>query len=180
MHFPVFSACRTFVLQDFVVTKPFAGYIGRKKRQERPGHKTMKSAQTAESLEIRLREAGLRPTRQRLALAELLYAKGDRHLSVEELHEEAGQAGFPISLATVYNTLHQFTEAGLLRVLAVEGNKTYFDTNTSDHHHFFVEGANQVLDIPLANITIDNLPDVPEGMEIANIDVIIRLRPKKS
>lgn len=130
--------------------------------------------------ERRLRRHGLRPTRQRIALADLLFAKGDRHLTVEELHEEAVQAGVPVSLATVYNTLHQFTEAGMIRVLAVESAKTYFDTNVSDHHHFFVEGRNEVLDIPVSNITIDNLPDAPEGMEIAHVDVVIRLRPKQS
>ena len=128
-------------------------------------------------IEERLRHCGLRPTRQRVALGDLLFAKGDRHLTVEELHEEAVTAGVPVSLATVYNTLHQFTEAGLIRVLAVESSKTYFDTNVSDHHHFFVEGENRVLDIPVSNIAIDNLPEPPEGMEIANVDVIIRLRP---
>jgi len=129
-------------------------------------------------IEERLRHFGLRPTRQRVALADLLFAKGDRHLTVEELHEEAVTAGVPVSLATVYNTLHQFTEAGLIRVLAVESSKTYFDTNVSDHHHFFIEGENQVLDIPVSNLTIGNLPEPPEGMEIAHVDVIIRLRPR--
>ena len=129
--------------------------------------------------EVRLRQAGLRPTRQRMALASLLYAKGDRHLTVEELHEEAGEAGIDVSLATVYNTLHQFTEARMIRVLAVEGNRTYFDTNVSDHHHFFIEGRNEVLDIPLSNISIANLPEPPEGMEISHVDVVIRLREKK-
>lgn len=129
--------------------------------------------------EMRLRRSGLRPTRQRLALADLLFAKGDRHLTVEELHEEAVTAGVPVSLATVYNTLHQFTEAGMIRVLAVESAKTYFDTNVSDHHHFFVEGRNEVLDIPISNIEIGNLPEAPEGMEIAHVDVVIRLRPKR-
>ncbi|NVP56667.1 iron response transcriptional regulator IrrA [Mycoplana rhizolycopersici] len=132
------------------------------------------------SIETRLRDCGLRPTRQRIALADLLFAKGDRHLTVEELHEEAVEAGVPVSLATVYNTLHQFTEAGLVRVLAVEGSRTYFDTNISDHHHFFVEGENEVLDIPVSSIQIGNLPQPPEGMEIAHVDVIIRLRHKKS
>jgi len=130
-------------------------------------------------IDERLRHCGLRPTRQRVALADLLFAKGDRHLTVEELHEEAVTAGVPVSLATVYNTLHQFTEAGLIRVLAVESAKTYFDTNVSDHHHFFVEGENHVLDIPVSNIEIGNLPEPPEGMEIAHVDVIIRLRPRK-
>ena len=131
-----------------------------------------------EEVEMRVRAAGLRPTRQRVALADLLFAKGDRHLSAEELHEEALVAGVAVSLATVYNTLHQFTEAGMIRVLAVESAKTYFDTNVSDHHHFFVEGRNEVLDIPVSNIEIGNLPEAPEGMEIAHVDVVIRLRPK--
>ncbi|MGG6896969.1 MULTISPECIES: iron response transcriptional regulator IrrA [Rhizobium] len=130
------------------------------------------------AIETRLRNVGLRPTRQRIALGDLLFAKGDRHLTVEELHEEAVAAGVPVSLATVYNTLHQFTEAGLIRVLAVESTKTYFDTNVSDHHHFFVEGHNQVLDIPVSNLTIGNLPEPPQGMEIAHVDVVIRLRRK--
>jgi len=130
--------------------------------------------------EARLRHAGLRPTRQRLALASLLYAKGDRHVTVEELHAEAAEAGIDVSLATVYNTLHQFTEARMIRVLAVEGSRTYFDTNVSDHHHFFIEGRNEVLDIPTSNISINNLPEPPEGMEVAHVDVVIRLREKAS
>lgn len=134
-------------------------------------------AQASKDVEAKLRRSGLRPTRQRVALASLLFAKGDRHLTVEELHEEAVAADVPVSLATVYNTLHQFTEAGMIRVLAVEGSRTYFDTNVSDHHHFFVEGRNEVLDIPVNNIVIDNLPEPPEGMEIAHVDVVIRLRP---
>lgn len=127
----------------------------------------------------RVRDAGLRPTRQRVALAQLLFAKGDRHLSAEELHEEAQVAGVPVSLATVYNSLHQFTEAGLLRILAIEGAKTYFDTNTSDHHHFYVEGENRVFDIASGPVTVVNLPEPPEGFEVANVDVVVRLRPKR-
>ncbi|MBZ9656668.1 MULTISPECIES: iron response transcriptional regulator IrrA [Phyllobacterium] len=131
------------------------------------------------SLQERLRFAGLRPTRQRVALASLIFSKGDRHLSAEELHEEAQGANVPVSLATVYNTLHQFTQAGMLRILAVEGAKTYFDTNVSDHHHFFVEGANEVIDIPDGSAMVGHLPPVPEGMEIVNVDIIIRLRKKR-
>ena len=131
-------------------------------------------------IEKRVREAGLRPTRQRVALADLLFAKGDRHLSAEELHEEALVAGVAVSLATVYNTLHQFTEAGLLRILAVEGSKTYFDTNTSDHHHFFIEGENRVMDIETGPVSVYNLPQPPEGMEIVNVDIIVRIRPKSA
>ena len=130
------------------------------------------------SSQERLRNSGLRPTRQRIALADLIFAKGDRHLTVEELHEEAVEAGVPVSLATVYNTLHQFTEAGMIRVLAVESAKTYFDTNVSDHHHFFIEGQNEVLDIPVSNIRIGNLPEPPGGMEISHVDVVVRLRRK--
>jgi len=125
-----------------------------------------------------LRSVSLRPTRQRIALGRLLYAKGDRHVTAEILHEEAMRARVPVSLATVYNTLHQFTEAGLLREVAVDGAKTYFDTNVSDHHHFLVEGENQLLDIHGDHITLDGLPEPPEGMEIARVDVVIRLRRK--
>ena len=127
----------------------------------------------------RLRAAGLRPTKQRIALADLLFSKGDRHLTAEELHEEAETAGFPVSLATVYNTLHQFTDAGMLRVLAIESSKTYFDTNVSDHHHFFLEGENRVIDVPQGEMTVSGLPALPEGMEISHVDVVIRLRRKK-
>ena len=121
-----------------------------------------------------LRTAGLRPTRQRVSLAELLYSKGDRHISAELLHEEAVAADVPVSLATVYNTLHQFTEAGLLREVAIDGNKTYFDTNVSDHHHFFIEGENRVIDIPGEGVGIDKIPQAPEGMEVVRVDVVVR------
>lgn len=130
-------------------------------------------------VEKRVRDAGLRPTRQRVALAELLFAKGDRHLSAEQLHEEALAAGVTISLATVYNSLHQFTQAGLLRMLAVEGSKTYFDTNTSDHHHFYIQGENKIFDIAECPVRVVDLPQPPAGMEIANVDILVRLRPKK-
>ena len=126
-----------------------------------------------------LRTAGLRPTRQRVSLAELLYSKGDRHISAELLHEEAVAADVPVSLATVYNTLHQFTEAGLLREVAIDGNKTYFDTNVSDHHHFFIEGENRVIDIPGEGVGIGRLPAAPAGMEIVRVDVVVRVREKR-
>lgn len=126
-----------------------------------------------------LRTAGLRPTRQRVSLAELLYSKGDRHISAEVLHEEAVAADVPVSLATVYNTLHQFTEAGLLREVAIDGNKTYFDTNVSDHHHFFIEGENKVIDIPGEGVGIGAIPDAPDGMEIVRVDVVVRVREKR-
>ena len=126
----------------------------------------------------RLRDAGLRPTRQRVALAEILYSRGHRHVSAEDLHAEAVMADVPVSLATVYNTLHQFTEAGLLRELAVDGSKSYFDTNVHDHHHFFVEGENAMMDVPASAIGINALPEPPEGYEIARVDVLVRIKRK--
>jgi Fur family transcriptional regulator, iron response regulator len=126
-----------------------------------------------------LREVGLRPTRQRMALGWILFAKGDRHLTAEMLYEEATRAKVPVSLATVYNTLHQFTEVGLLRQVAVDGSKTYFDTNSSDHHHFFVEGEDALVDIPEAEVIVEKAPQAPEGFEIARVDVVVRLRRKE-
>ena len=125
-----------------------------------------------------LRQVGLRPTRQRMALDWLLFGKGDRHLTAEMLYEEATRAKVPVSLATIYNTLHQFTEVGLLRQIAVDGSKAYFDTNTSAHHHFFVEGADELLDIPGTEVVVGKTPVPPEGFEIARVDVVVRLRRK--
>jgi Fur family iron response transcriptional regulator len=125
-----------------------------------------------------LRQVGLRPTRQRMALGWILFAKGDRHVSAEMLYEEATRARVPVSLATVYNTLHQFTDVGLLRQVAVDGSKSYFDTNASVHHHFFVEGEDALVDIPEAEVIVDKMPTPPDGYEIARIDVVVRLRRK--
>jgi Fur family iron response transcriptional regulator len=123
-----------------------------------------------------LRKVGLRPTRQRMELGWILFAKGDRHLTAEMLFEEASKARVPVSLATVYNTLNQFTDVGLLRQVAVDGSKTYFDTNVSDHHHFFVEDANVLVDIPSAKVTVSDLPNALEGYEIDRVEVVVRLR----
>jgi Fur family iron response transcriptional regulator len=125
-----------------------------------------------------LRQVGLRPTRQRMALGWLLFGKGDRHLTAEMLYEEATRAKVPVSLATIYNTLHQFTEVGLLRQVGVDGSKAYFDTNATTHHHFFVEGENKLVDIPDAEVMVGKTPTLPEGYEIARVDVVIRLRRK--
>ena len=125
-----------------------------------------------------LRQVGLRPTRQRMALGWLLFGKGDRHLTAEMLYEEATRAKVPVSLATIYNTLHQFTEVGLLRQVAADRSKAYFDTNTSTHHHFFVEGDGELLDIPGAEVLIGSNPTPPAGYEIERVDVIVRLRRK--
>ncbi len=131
----------------------------------------------AENSEQRLRQAGLRPTRQRIALADLLFARGDRHVTAEGLHAEACEAKLPVSLATVYNTLNQFTGANLLREVACEGNKSYFDTNTSNHYHFYVEGAGELIDIPVDSIDVAGLPATPPGKKIGRIDVIVQLVP---
>jgi Fur family iron response transcriptional regulator len=128
----------------------------------------------------KLREVGLRPTRQRMALGWILFAKGDRHVTAEMLYEEATRAKVPVSLATVYNTLHQFTEVGLLRQVAVDGSKAYFDTNNSEHHHFFIEDQNDLMDIPANDVLVGKAPVAPEGYEIARIDVVVRLRRKQA
>jgi Fur family iron response transcriptional regulator len=125
-----------------------------------------------------LRNVGLRPTRQRMELGWLMFGKGDRHFTAEMLYEEAGDAKVPVSLATVYNTLHQFTDVGLLRQVAVDGAKSYFDTNASQHHHFFVEDESSLFDIPDADVFVGKPPIPPEGYEIARIDVVVRLRRK--
>jgi Fur family iron response transcriptional regulator len=126
-------------------------------------------------LRDRLASAGLRPTRQRLSLGELLFAMGDRHVTAEQLHEEAMAGGILVSLATVYNTLHQFTEAGLLRAVAVDGSKTFFDTNTSDHHHFYFEADGSIMDVPDSAMQVVGVPGAPDGFEIARVDVVVRL-----
>jgi Fur family iron response transcriptional regulator len=124
----------------------------------------------------RLKAAGLRPTRQRLALAKLLFECEDRHVTAEQLHSEAHSANIKVSLATVYNTLHQFTEADLLREVVVEPGRSYFDTNIDDHHHFFHEEECELTDIPATALLVANLPKTPEGTEVKRVDVIIRLK----
>ena len=125
----------------------------------------------------RLRAAGLRPTRQRIALARLLLESANRHVTAEQLYDEAREAAMPVSLATVYNTLHQFTECGILREVVVEPGRCYFDTNTEDHHHFFCESSGLLQDIPCDMISVGQLPQPPAGAAIHRVDVIIRLRP---
>ena len=122
-----------------------------------------------------LRVAHLRPTRQRLTLARLLFEQGDRHVTSEQLHGEAVEAAVGVSLATVYNTLHQFIEAGLLREVALNSGRSYFDTNVSDHHHFFFEDTGRLLDIPGEYVAVSGLPKPPAGAAIRRIDVIIRV-----
>lgn len=126
----------------------------------------------------RLRKAGLRSTRQRLALARLLFDGADRHVTAEQLHSEADAAGVPVSLATVYNTLHQFTDGGLLREVVVEAGRSYFDTNVGRHHHFFDAGTGALTDIPGNEVTIGHLPAPPPGTEIERVDLVIRIRSR--
>lgn len=122
-----------------------------------------------------LRSVNLRPTRQRLALAKLLFEKPDRHVTAEALHKEAAAEGARVSLATVYNTLHQFTEAGLLREIVIGTGCSYFDTNTNDHHHYYYEDTGRLEDIPAQAFQVVGEPNVPEGMEVRRIDVVVRL-----
>ncbi len=124
---------------------------------------------------VRLRAAGLRPTRQRVALAGLLFRDGDRHVTAEKLHGEAQAQSIRVSLATVYNTLHQFTAAGLLREVVVEPGRSYFDTNVQNHHHFFCESSGLLQDIPGELVMVGQLPQPPAGTAIRRVDVIIRV-----
>jgi Fur family iron response transcriptional regulator len=124
-----------------------------------------------------LTEAGLRPTRQRVTLAQLLVGDGKhRHITAESLFESAQSKGAAVSLATVYNTLRAFCDAGVLQEIPLDGSKSYFDTNTHDHPHFFWEDEGRVSDAPADQLVIKKLPEAPEGMEIASVDVVIRLR----
>jgi Fur family iron response transcriptional regulator len=126
-----------------------------------------------------LRMAGLRPTRQRIALAELLFGGPHRHVSAEQLQAEANAANVNVSLATIYNSLHQFRQAGLLREVAVDASRSYFDTDTSDHHHFYLEDEQRVTDIPASSIVIQNLPEPPKGTTITHVDVVVRVKKQR-
>ncbi len=130
---------------------------------------------TEEAIAERLREAGLRPTRQRLALARLLFASGHRHVTAEELHREVAAEGMSISLATIYNTLNQFSRAGLLREVIADGARTFYDTNTAEHHHFYSVKKGRLIDIPGDQLRIEGLPPLPEGAKVSSIDVIVRI-----
>jgi Fur family iron response transcriptional regulator len=122
-----------------------------------------------------LRGAELRPTRQRLALAKILFENGDRHVTAESLHEEAIAGNIDVSLATVYNTLHQFVAAGLLQEIFVDASRSYFDTNTAEHHHLFFEPSGRLEDIPAEKVVIAELPAPPEGMKVRRVDVVVRV-----
>lgn len=131
-----------------------------------------------QDMSVCLRSVGLRPTKQRLALARTLFCGGDRHVSAESLHAEVTAQGISVSMATVYNALHCFLDAGLIRQVVVDSTRTYFDTNTAPHHHFFDERANTLTDIPVGAVDLGTLPQAPAGKRIASVDVILRLVPE--
>ncbi len=122
-----------------------------------------------------LRLVGLRPTRQRMALAKLLFEGGNRHVTAEILHKEARSSNIQISLATVYNALHQFTSAGILREIFVDSHRLYFDTNITDHHHFFHESTGRLEDIPSDQVVVSSMPSPPDGAVVKRVEVIVRI-----
>ena len=124
----------------------------------------------------RLRAAGLRPTKQRVALARVLFEAGHRHVTAESLHAEVKATRMPVSIATVYNALNQFRDAGLLREVVVAPGRSYFDTNTGHHHHFFIEPDGELHDFPSEKVTIAGLPTPPKGTHLSRVDVIVRVR----
>jgi Fur family iron response transcriptional regulator len=123
-----------------------------------------------------LERVGLRPSRQRIALAQMLFAEGHRHVTADMLYAEALLAKLRISRATVYNTLHQFTEAGLVRRVTIDASKSYFDTNVSEHHHFFLEDVSEIVDISADDLTVRQMPAVPGGYEVDRLDILVRLK----
>ena len=156
------------------VWRPLTGYFGAGRCTKR---ELMAKAMRDNGKAIqRLREVGLRPTRQRVELASVLFKGQDRHVTAESLYEEASGLGLRISLATVYNTLHQFTHAGLLRQVIVDAARGYFDTNTGDHQHFFLEDEGALIDIPGDQITVAGVPLPPDGLAVDRVDVVVRVK----
>src|SRR5215207_7016577 len=160
-----------------LVSRSFAGV---RERQPDAAARAQLNGCPWHDVKAMLRQVKLRPTRQRMELGWILFSKGDRHLTAEMLFEEASKARVPVSLATVYNTLNQFTDVGLLRQVAVDGSKTYFDTNVSDHHHFFLEDANALMDIPSAKVIVSDMPTTLEGYEVDRVEVVVRLKRKSA
>jgi Fur family iron response transcriptional regulator len=138
----------------------------------------LRSPNTVRQMKDRLRESGLRPTRPRVALGIILFGKGDRHVSAEMLFEEASRAEVSVSLATIYNTLHEFIKVGFLRQVAIDSSKSYFDTNNTEHHHYYLEDRHELLDIPPADVAVGKVPVPPVGYEIVRVDMVVRLRRK--
>lgn len=140
------------------------------------GRAAERDPQGQAAAQARLKASGLRPTRQRLELAGLLFQGHDRHVTAESLHDEVTRAGVKVSLATVYNTLHQFTGAGLLRQVVVDASRSYFDTNVHDHQHFFHEDEGRLIDIPGETIAVTNVPTPPDGLAVDRVDVVVRVK----
>ena len=139
----------------------------------------LRNPNIARQMKDRLREVGLRPTRPRVALAIILFGKGDRHVSAEMLFEEASGAEVSVSLATIYqHPSHEFTKVGFLRQVAIDSSKSYFDTNNTEHHHYYLEDRHELMDIPQTDVAVGEVPIPPEGYEIARVDVVVRLRRK--
>jgi len=136
----------------------------------------LKTVRPFSNIIAQLRNAGLRPTRQRIALGRLLFDAEDRHVTAEMLHQEALAAKIKVSLATVYNTLNQFTGAGLLREIVVDSHRSYFDTNITDHHHFFNGKTNKLEDINSDQVILSALPQPPKGTQVTRVDVIVRIQ----
>ncbi len=139
---------------------------------KKPGEQ---SAEETARLAGLLRQAGLRPTRQRLALSHFLFDRGNRHITAESLYAEAQKAGIKVSLATVYNALHTFTAKGLLREISIDSTRSYFDTNADEHHHFYFERSGTLKDIDQAQIKLSRLPETPDGLSVSRVDVVIRV-----
>ncbi len=162
---------------DDAQTEDGLGAVVRRLRQDAAGQgQAPRPGCPISAVKAKLREAGLRPTRQRVLLGWLLFGKGHRHVSAEVLFDEVTRARGQLSLATVYNTLRQFTEAGLLRQVHVGSGRATFDTDVSDHHHFVVEGEEKVIDIEDAGLGVNDLPAPPPGFSILGVDIVVRLK----
>jgi len=146
-----------------------------------PQQKRVSQAKASpQALAARLRTSGLRPTRQRVAIAALLLDGRHRHITAESLSAEIATAGLRVADATVYNVLNQFTDAGLLRRVMVRNDYSLFDTNTQHHHHFYAADRDQLTDIPSDDVVLAHLPDAPDGHEISSVDVVIHIQSKPS
>ena len=126
-----------------------------------------------QNIESKLKALGQRLTLQRLNLAKLIFTDKDQHMSADQLYQKAQEKGFHISLATIYNTLNQWAKMGLLRRVAVYSGAVYFDTNVSNHYHFYDKEKDDLIDLPSNQVQFTNLPLAPDGMQIKNVDVVI-------
>ena len=126
-----------------------------------------------------LEKKGIRPTSQRKILAKLIFENGNRHLNAEDLYNEVKKSNFQISLATIYNTLKQFTSYGLLKEIVVDQNKSIYCNNHKPHYHLYIEDEEKIIDVPINNINLSNIPQIPACLNLHNIDIIVRIRTLK-